>query len=110
MALGEKGHSGKALFPECNTRGRGALAGKNLYLTAGMDGATLKTLFPECHPLALGEESLFPECLILALGEVSLFPECLPLALGEEALPRVLWKGTRGIIFYFFSFFASIFL
>jgi hypothetical protein len=64
MALGEEGHSGKALFPECNTRGREALADENWYLTAEVDGATLKTLFPEWHPLALGEESLFPECLI----------------------------------------------
>jgi hypothetical protein len=102
MALGEEKLSGKVLFPKCSTRGREALADENWYLTAGMDGATLKTLFPECHPLALGEESLFPECLILALGEVSLFPECLPLALGEGALPRVLGEGTRGIIFLFF--------
>jgi hypothetical protein len=26
MALQEEGHSGKALFPECNTRGRETLA------------------------------------------------------------------------------------
>jgi hypothetical protein len=70
------------------TRGRATLADENCYLTAEVDGATLKTLFPECHPLALGEESLFPECLILALGEVSLFPECLPLALGEGLFPE----------------------
>jgi hypothetical protein len=50
MALGEERHSGKALFPECNTRGRDALADENWYLTAEMDGATLKTLLPECHP------------------------------------------------------------
>jgi hypothetical protein len=74
-----------------------------------VDGATLKTLFPECHPLALGEESLFLECLILALGEVSLFPECLPLALGEGALPRVLGKGTQGIIFLFLVFLPQFF-
>jgi hypothetical protein len=95
MALGEERHSGKALFPECNTRGREALADENWYLTAEGDGATLKTLSPKCHPLELGEESLFPECL--------------PLALGEGALPRVLGKGTEGIIFLFLVFSPQFF-
>jgi hypothetical protein len=75
MALGEERHSRKALFPECNTRGREALVDEKWYLTVQMDGGILKTLFPEC--------------LTLALGEATLFPECLPLALGEETLPRV---------------------
>jgi hypothetical protein len=64
-----------------------------------------KTLFPECLSIALGGANLFPECLTLALGEASLFPECLLLALGEGSLPRVLWKGTRGIFLVFFSSF-----
>jgi hypothetical protein len=59
MALGEERHSGKALFPECNTRGREALVDENWYLTAEVDGATLKTLFPECLILALGELFFF---------------------------------------------------
>jgi hypothetical protein len=74
-ALGEEHlprvlHSGKK-----NTRGREtlALADENWYLTAEIDGATLKTFFPECYALALGEASLFPVCLILALGEEFFF-------------------------------------
>jgi hypothetical protein len=78
--LREERHSGKALFPECNIRGREALME---YLTAQMDGAILKTLFPECFLLAVGEASLFRP-----------FPECLGKALGK----------------YFFSFFAPIVL
>jgi hypothetical protein len=68
-------HSGKRAFPQCHGQ---ALTDENWYLTAEVDEAMLKTLFPECHPLALGKASLFPKCLILALEEVSLFPECFP--------------------------------
>jgi hypothetical protein len=61
-----------------------------------------KRLFPECLPLAPGEESLFPECLALPLGEASLFPECLPLAVSS---PSAMGRHPGN---YFF--FAPIFL
>jgi hypothetical protein len=44
--IGEERHSGKAIFPECNTRGRPALAKGNLHLTAGVDGTVLKKSLP----------------------------------------------------------------
>jgi hypothetical protein len=92
MALGEEGHSGKALFPECNTRGREALTDEKWYLTARMDGAIFKIPFPEC--------------LILALGEGSLFLECLPLALGEGSSPSARGKHSGKNFYFFASFFV----
>jgi hypothetical protein len=65
MTLGEARHSGKAIFPECNTWGRRAHKKEKVHLTATLDGAVRKKLekvFPECHALALGEGDLFPEC------------------------------------------------
>jgi hypothetical protein len=37
-------------------------------------------------------------------------PRFVGQALGEEALPQVPVKGTRGIIFIFFSFFPQFFV
>jgi hypothetical protein len=87
MALEEEGHSGKALFPECNPSGkRGPRRRKELEENENI----LQRLFTKCLPLALGEDSLFAECL--------------PPALGKGSLPRVLGESTRGIIFLVFLF------
>ena len=75
LALGKERHSAKALFPECNTRGRAALGKEKCYLTAHPVHAvkTKKNCFAECRTLALGKEAGFPECPVMALGEVIFF-------------------------------------
>jgi hypothetical protein len=107
MTLGEGRHSGKAIFPECNTRGRRAHEKETLHLTATLDGAVrqeIEKVFPECHALALGEGVLFSESHVPTLGEVSNSPSAPSLALGEGPLPRVLEHDTRGTVFYFLVF------
>ena len=81
MALGKEQHSAKALFPECNTRGRSTLGKETCYLTVHPAHAvkTLKKILPRVPSLALG----------------------------EEALSRVPEQGTQK--FCFFVFFASFF-
>ena len=85
LALGKERHSAKALFPECNTRGRAALGKEKCYLTAQPAHAvkTKKNCFAECRTLALGKEAGFPECPVMAFGK---WPLCrVPgKALGEE--------------------------
>ena len=69
LALGKERHSAKALFPECNTRGRAALGKEKCYLTAQPAHAvkTKKNCFAECRTLTLGKEAGFPECPVMAL-------------------------------------------
>ena len=71
LALGKERHSAKALFSECNTRGRAALGKEKCYLTAQLAHAvkTKKNCFAECRTLALGKEAGFPECPVMALGK-----------------------------------------
>ena len=57
LALSKDQHSAKALFPECNTRGRSALGKETCYLTVHSAHAA-----PECQNRVLGEEAAFPEC------------------------------------------------
>jgi hypothetical protein len=44
VALREERHSGKVIFPECNTRGRAVLEKENLHLTSEVNGTEWKKL------------------------------------------------------------------
>ena len=55
LALGKERHSAKALFPECNTRGRAALDKEKCYLTAQPAHAVkTKKLLCRVSPSATG--------------------------------------------------------
>ena len=85
LALDKEQHSAKALFPECNTRGRAALDKEKCYLTAQPAHAvkTKKNCFAECRTLTLGKEAGFPECPVMALGKGPLY-RVPGKALGEK--------------------------
>jgi hypothetical protein len=53
MAPGEGRHSGKALFPECNTRGREALGKEKFVFDGGGKRSRMGNIFPECLTLAM---------------------------------------------------------
>jgi hypothetical protein len=112
LALGEGWHSGKAFFPECNTRGRGALTKGNSHLTAPLDG-TVCQKNKKCLPWV-------PCSSTRGRWPLPRVPDMKHL--GKEPLPRVPFPGTRGSVsspsvtrkhsgrYFYFLVFFSIFL
>jgi hypothetical protein len=106
MALGEGWHSGKAIFPECNTRGRGALAKGNLHLTTTLDGVVCQKFeksLPRVPCSSTRRRWPLPQVPRAGTQGRSLFPEshCSGTR-GRTSSPSAN-KGTRGTIFYFFG-------
>jgi hypothetical protein len=130
------GHSGKAIFPECCTRGRIALGEDGLprvpkrpwhsgktgtrgrpsspSATLGEDGTRKrKGAFDggtERNRLKKNWKPSSPSARSQHSGKATSSPSALSPALGEEPLPRVPCHWHSGKYFCFFVFFAPIFL
>jgi hypothetical protein len=94
-----------------NTRGRGALAKRNLHLTATLDGTICQIIeksLPRVPCFSTRGRWPLPRVPCAGTRGRSLFPERLFLALGEGSLPRVSRESTQGNIFIFLVF-CSIF-
>ena len=93
LALGKEWHSAKALFPECNTRGRAALGKEKCYLMAHPP-TPLKTFFPECLPWHSAKRLASPSALSWHSAK-GLFAECQGRHSGKKILKFELFKRPR---------------
>ena len=94
LALGKERHSAKALFPECNTRGRAALGKEKCYLTA-QPARAIKTKKLLCRVSHAGtwQRGWLPQVPCHGTRQRASLPSAR--------------EGTRGRIF--FVFFAPFF-
>jgi hypothetical protein len=93
-------HSGKAIFPERNTRGRRAHEKEKLHLTATLDEAVYKKI----------EKPLPRVPSPSTRGRWPLPREPAPNTRGRDLFPECLVPGTRGNILFFYFFCPNFFV